>query len=207
MRIAASGPAQQRRSQRHDVGAVVLARVARDRLVGAHRGADAAHLVGGDRRADAGAVDHDAGVRLAARDRSRHRGRRCPGSPPARLLSRAEVGRPRARGRAGAATIAFLQRHAGVIAADRHAADVRHRRQIRRQRRVDARRRRRPSRAAPRSVSRASGVTWPPAASSTVAPRLEHPRVGLGDESNRFMSLAPPCTAIAMYGRLRYFSA
>src|SRR5689334_348879 len=51
--------ADQRRAQRHDVGAVVLARVARDRLVLAHRRPDPADLVRRDRRSDAGAVDDD----------------------------------------------------------------------------------------------------------------------------------------------------
>ncbi len=46
----------------------MLARIARDRLVGAHRRANAADLVRGNRRSDPGAVDHDAGVRFAAGD-------------------------------------------------------------------------------------------------------------------------------------------
>ena len=120
--------------ERQHVGAVVLARVARDRFVGAHRGADAADLVGGDRRSDAGAVDDDAGVRLAARHRPRDRG------GDVRIVHR--IGwcrcrgrRPPGRGRAGGAR-APLERHAGVVAADRDPADVGHRRQVGRQRRV-----------------------------------------------------------------------
>ena len=48
------------------VGAIVLARISCQRLVQAHRGADAVHLVGRDRRPEARAVDDDARVRFPA---------------------------------------------------------------------------------------------------------------------------------------------
>ena len=168
-RVASAG-CSERRAERQHVGAVVLARVARERRRRAHRGADAAHLVGGDRRAQAGAVDDDAGVGLAARHGARHRRRRCPDSPPGPAVSVPQVGHrlallaqvvdrapPSARRRCGRDPIATRV----------HGGD---RRQVRRQRRH------RPCPAGTtvtrraRSVSHASGVTWPPFSSSTVEP-------------------------------------
>src|SRR5690606_26624720 len=58
----------QGRPERQDVGADVLARVARQRWRRAHRGTHAAHLVRRHRRSQAGSVDDDATVDLAARD-------------------------------------------------------------------------------------------------------------------------------------------
>ena len=54
------------------VGAVVLAGVARQRAIGAHRRPHAVDLVGRDRRAEAGAVDDDAGIDFAARHQPGH---------------------------------------------------------------------------------------------------------------------------------------
>ena len=152
---------EQRRAERHDVGAVVLARVPRDRLVGAHRRADAAHLVGRDRRADAGAVDDDAGVRLAARHRARHRGRRCPDSRP--------VGRVGARRRSPPAPARRCWTSARFIAIPVWSLPI----ATRRMSAVGARSAGSAVSADPAgttvtrraaSVSLASGVTWPPAA-------------------------------------------
>ena len=50
----------------------MLSRVPRHRLVVAHRGAHTGDFIRGDRRTDAGSVDHNAGVGLAARDRLRN---------------------------------------------------------------------------------------------------------------------------------------
>ena len=71
-------------AERHHVGAVVLARIPRDRFVRAHRGPDAADLVGRDRRPDAGAVDDDARRPPRRAPRSARPARRCPDSPPHR---------------------------------------------------------------------------------------------------------------------------
>ena len=68
-RRSATSGWHQRRAQRHHVRAVVLAGVARDRFVDDHGRPDAAHFVGGNGGPDAGAIDRDARVRLAARDR------------------------------------------------------------------------------------------------------------------------------------------
>ena len=54
----------ERRAEREHVRAVVLARVARQRPVRAHRRADAVDLVGGNRRPQSCPVDHDPGVGL-----------------------------------------------------------------------------------------------------------------------------------------------
>ena len=51
----------------------MLAGVARERLVVHIAARTPRDLVGGDRRPEAGAVDHDAGVGFAARHRPRHR--------------------------------------------------------------------------------------------------------------------------------------
>ena len=83
MRMAASVPGTSGRSEREDVGTVVLSRVSRGRLIEAHRGANAADLVGGDGGADASAVNHDSGVSLLPRDRQRRRLRRYRDSRPA----------------------------------------------------------------------------------------------------------------------------
>ncbi len=63
--LAAAG-IHQARPQREHVRAVVLTRVARQRRRRAHRRAHAAHLVRGDRRAQARAIDDDAGVGFLA---------------------------------------------------------------------------------------------------------------------------------------------
>src|SRR5829696_7828249 len=59
------------RADAHDVDVVVLDALMRGMHVVADRGADALHLVGADRGADAGAADHQAALGLARRDRRR----------------------------------------------------------------------------------------------------------------------------------------
>ncbi len=90
MHTASSGETQ-RRPEREHVGAVVLAGIAGQRLVHAHRGAHSRHLVGGNRGAQPGAVDDDARVGFTCGDAHARRERPCPDNPPA--------SRPRRRGR------------------------------------------------------------------------------------------------------------
>ena len=59
-------------AEREDVGTVVLARVARGRLVQAHGRPNAPDLVGGDGRTDARAVDDDACVGFLTRNGQAH---------------------------------------------------------------------------------------------------------------------------------------
>ena len=56
--------------ERQYVRVVVLAAVARRRAIIAQRRAHSRHLVGGDRAADARAIEHDAQPRVSARDRA-----------------------------------------------------------------------------------------------------------------------------------------
>ena len=67
----------------HHVDVVVLHRLVRRMDVVAHRSADAFHLVGGDRCADAGAADHDAALDLADSDLPGHLARDVRESRPA----------------------------------------------------------------------------------------------------------------------------
>ena len=194
------GVGQQRRSERHHVGAVVLARVPGDRLVGEHRGADAADLVRGDGRSDARAVDDDPGVRLpraTARDarrrrRDSRRGRavrsQVVDGEPAR---RADAGRSRASSRRrcgrcqsprvgchppGPAPHATTGSLTGATTVTRRAV----------------------------SVSCASGVTWPPVAAPPSAPSFDLASIGLGDDVE---CRASRLSSTAICGRFRYFSA
>src|SRR5215510_3668098 len=66
---------EQGRAEGQDVGAIVLPRVARERRVEAHRGADTADLVRRNARTQTRAVDDDADVGLAARDLPGNAGR------------------------------------------------------------------------------------------------------------------------------------
>ncbi len=123
----ASSTRNQRGAERQHVGAVVLARIARQRLVGAHGGSRAGDLVRGDRRAEAGAVDHDRRIHLFARHQPRNLGGNV------RIVHRigalgadiehAQPSLPQVVAQCG------LQRHAGMIAADRHRLDVGNRRE------------------------------------------------------------------------------
>jgi hypothetical protein len=65
----------QRRPKPEDIGAVVLSRVTRERTVGAHSGPYAIDLVRRDCRAQPGAVDDDARLRLTTRDQPRNMSR------------------------------------------------------------------------------------------------------------------------------------
>ena len=155
----ASSVGEQRRAERQHVGAVVLARVARDRLGRGHRRADAGDLVGGDRRPDAGAVDDDAGVGLAARHRAAPRPPRCPDSRPARCR-RCRGRRPPGRGRAGTPPASCRSATPVWSLADRHACGCRPPAPATRRRRTTQSSRTTVMRRS-RSVSCASGVTWP----------------------------------------------
>src|ERR1700704_2814275 len=59
-------------TERQHVGIVMLAAVARRRAIIAQRRARSGDLVGGNRAADPGAVDHDAEPGVSPRDRVRH---------------------------------------------------------------------------------------------------------------------------------------
>ena len=182
----ASSGADERRAERQHVRAVVLARVPRDRLGRRHHRADPRDLVRRNRRPDARAVDDDAGVGLAAGDRRRRPTRPRPDSRPASVVSvpRSLTARPRprrnvdqrraaARRRCGRCAIATVRMSAGG-ASDASSADARPSRTTVTRRSL--------------SVSCASGVMWPPRASITVSPRVEHARVALGDDVERFHS-------------------
>ena len=139
-------------------------------------------------------------VGLASRDSARD------GRGDVRIIDR--VGRVRAQVRDSESPAAqvrnerLLQRDARVVAADRDAADVGHRRQVGKGWRST-----RPAgitvtrRAA--SVSLASGVTMPASRELDGRADVQHPRIRLGDDVEALHS--PSSTA--MCARLRYFSA
>ena len=131
---AAPGPSSSDDPSVDHVCAVVLARIAGDGLVRAHRRPDPAHFVGRDRRSDARAVDDDAGVGFSPRDAPRH------SAGDVRIVYRVGlVGAQIEDGDAAAPQMGderAFQAHARVVVANRHAADVRHGRQIGRQRPV-----------------------------------------------------------------------
>jgi hypothetical protein len=108
-------------AERQDVGAVVFARIdgERDRITGG--GADVRHFIGGHRAADAGAVDDDAGVRLAFADGARD------GVREIRVIDRLfRIGPEIADFEAELGEInfeRFLEFEAAVIAAERDGAD------------------------------------------------------------------------------------
>jgi hypothetical protein len=159
----------------------VLARIPRERLVGAHRGARAGDLVGRDGGADSGAVNHDSGVDFLARyqprdlcgdvgiiDRLRPVGADIEHAETAVSQMVAEM---------------RLQRHAGMIAADGQGLDLGDRRQAVKARVGDAAQHRDAS-----GLQRICGERrhMPARLERHGGSDLERPRVGFSDDLERF---------------------
>ena len=149
------------------VGAVVFAGVAGERAVGAHGRPHAVNLVGGHGRAQAGAVDRDAGIGFAAGHEARHGAGDVGvihrvGRVEAHLLHRQTAARAGDRAARGAGPSPYGRCRVPPGAPGSPAPGCRRRRA---RRRAPAMMRR------SRRVSSANGVTWPPLASVMVEPR------------------------------------